>query len=1099
MPDQTQTPQEFIRQRARALGVPEALALGVADQESSFNPLAEGQEFENAPGHKTRAYGMFQVLPETAVQFGADPADPLKSLRDPVQGVDIGLRYLKSLHDQYGGQLDQVLATYGGVRTNPDYVPSATAKILQWQRQLEHEPPAGPPEAPPAPAPGSFAADHPYLNAMKQGLDPHEQGGRRNIAGAVGGAVGGLVGGLYTGGLGTAAAATGGAALFGGLEDRFVEQTGLGRWIGEHLPGGQVDEPVEPEPSVTDTEGDRLWRATKVGGEQGLYEGVGQAVFAPLRIAGRVALESRIGRTALDVISARKQAALAGLRDALDTLRAGRDVARVGEAQAGRALDATVGSRVEAARDAARSALEGVRAQHGDLITDAVTGKRTAVRDAARTGMAAREATQAESAAAEAALRAEADAHARLAAAQIEAAREAARASVEGARTAATDEITQATTGKRQGVREAVKSTRAARTAAQAEADADIEASRAAYQEHLRAAAESGLGPKPPLGTPSEVAAGRAVGEVFRGPGHAALDEAGQAVSAAAAAGPDRSLVAAQTEARRIMEEELAPHLTEFPREPAVAGVAGATGTPARPPMGDKLRALLGKIDDAQLQQLVEHPAMKVLSRIINAPETVDFATLHQLESQLRRSVQGSGDKVVNSYVTDTTRHVVGILRDTLAGRLEEGAAAHAPFEAATAHYADIVKLFTEGHAPLIKDVAVHAPEKIVQALSPDDPTPARMLVRVLTEQGEQGGGEALQRVQDAWIHRNLLTGPLDGLGDRIAALRLKPEFVDALLNVTPYGKELLDRAEQLGAAFKQASAQGAERVTAAREAARAAVGQATETGESAIAAARTKAAEAIRGARTTGREGLRSARGAAAAKAAEHDAAIAEAQAAAKARLSGVRETGREAVRHATDTGERTIAEARQKAAQAIRGERTTGRAEVRAQRVVGAGRQEAHKQTVEAAGLRAKQAVREAGAGIRKRAGSLGSTAAEQEERAFAASPLNPRAAKGTAAPVSKLEWALRAALSGAGYKALGPAGVMVGMIGAQIRRGAKVPEADLLRYVVHSDALTQVVINALFHPVPKQAANTVGGAAARGVGNVLKQPPPASSPEP
>jgi hypothetical protein len=43
-----------------------------------------------------------------------------------------------------------------------------------------------------------------------------------------------------------------------------------------------------------------------------------------------------------------------------------------------------------------------------------------------------------------------------------------------------------------------------------------------------------------------------------------------------------------------------------------------------------------------------------------------------------------------------------------------------------------------------------------------------------------------------------------------------------------------------------------------------------------------------------------------------------------------------------------------------------------------------------------------------------------------------------------------------------------------------------------------LTQVVINALFHPVPKQAANTVGGAAARGVGNVLKLPPPEQQPE-
>ena len=1086
MPQEPQTiaVDELIRREAIAAGVPPELALAVAEQESRFNPTAVNPQAVAGGQHAT---GTFQLLPSTAKLLGVDP-------NNPVQNIQGGVKYLRQLMDRHQGDLNKVLAEYGGVKTDTTYVPQVMGRMPKFATGGAPGPvPGGPAPAggPPPPPPGTFAADHPYLNAMVQGLDPHEQGGRRNIAGAVGGGVGGFFGSAL-GPWGTYGGAILGSTVVGGLEDLLVEQTGLGDWIGRNLPGGTVDEPVErldPNASV----GDRLGRAAWTGGEQGVYELGGQLLMAPLRYGGRALLESRVGQTAADAISRNKQAAVAAARDRLLNLRGTRDAANVAAAQAGRTLDADVGASVDAAREAARLALERTRTQQAEAVTGAVVDKRQAVRGAAKTALEERAAAQAEVAASEAALRAQAEADARIAAAQVEAAREAARVAVEGTRATVGEEIAQATVGKRQGVREAVKTGQAAREAARLEAEADIAGSREAYQAHLRSAAEAGAVPKPPLGTPSEVAAGRAASEVFEGPGHTALDEAGKAVTEAARTGPNRSLAAVQTEARRIVEKELAPHLVEFPRVPKTV-----KGKVKKPPMGTKLQKLLARIDDAQLQQLVEHPAMKVLSRVLNAPETVDFATLHALESSLRRSVQGSGDRVINSYVTDTTRHLVGLLRDTLAGRLEKGAAAHAPFEAATKKYADVVKLFTEGHAQLVKD-ATHAPEKIVQALRPDDPTPARMLVRVLTEQAEAGGGaagkkagvEALQRVQDAWVHRNLLTGPLDGLAERVATLRQKPEFVEALLHATPYGKQLLERAEQLGAAFKQLGERGAERVSTAREAARTAVGKATEAGEAAIAQARQKAAEAIKTSRATGRAEVRRVRAANEGTGVAYDDALKRAQAKGKARLSQVRETGREAIRQATEAGEQAIADARQKAAQAIRGQRTTGRAQVASERAAGATRQEAHQQTVEAARLRASQAIRQAGADVRTRAGSLGSSAAEQHERAFAQSPLNPRVAEGgRSTRMKQLEWAARAALAGVGFNAFGPAGIA---LGAAFRSGKKVPEQDLLRFVVHSPALTRAVIKGLFHPVPKQIANTVSGVAVRGTGAVLKKPPP------
>lgn len=138
MPQDALDIPNYIRLRARALGLPEQFALGVADAESAFKPEAVGDEFDLGNGQRTRAYGLFQVTPETAMRYGGDPNDParnLQLLQDPGQNVDIGLRYLKSLWDKYQGNPDLVLQAYGGVRTNPTYIPNVMARVLHYQQQ----------------------------------------------------------------------------------------------------------------------------------------------------------------------------------------------------------------------------------------------------------------------------------------------------------------------------------------------------------------------------------------------------------------------------------------------------------------------------------------------------------------------------------------------------------------------------------------------------------------------------------------------------------------------------------------------------------------------------------------------------------------------------------------------------------------------------------------------------------------------------------------------------------------------------------------------------------------------------------------------------
>ncbi len=87
-----------------------AVAIGVAEQESGFNPLARSWK---------GAEGVMQMMPKTAESLGL----PVAERRDPVKNICAGTKHLAELVATYG-RLDWALAAYNG---GPDAVEPSTS------------------------------------------------------------------------------------------------------------------------------------------------------------------------------------------------------------------------------------------------------------------------------------------------------------------------------------------------------------------------------------------------------------------------------------------------------------------------------------------------------------------------------------------------------------------------------------------------------------------------------------------------------------------------------------------------------------------------------------------------------------------------------------------------------------------------------------------------------------------------------------------------------------------------------------------------------------------------------------------------------------
>jgi soluble lytic murein transglycosylase-like protein len=93
----------IIYQEARKNDLPPELVAAVVQQESKFSPTARSG---------AGAIGLMQLIPKTGRWLGA------RDLTNPAQNIQAGAKYLRYLHDRFGGDAEKAIAAYNAGEGN---------------------------------------------------------------------------------------------------------------------------------------------------------------------------------------------------------------------------------------------------------------------------------------------------------------------------------------------------------------------------------------------------------------------------------------------------------------------------------------------------------------------------------------------------------------------------------------------------------------------------------------------------------------------------------------------------------------------------------------------------------------------------------------------------------------------------------------------------------------------------------------------------------------------------------------------------------------------------------------------------------------------
>lgn len=338
---------------------------------------------------------------------------------------------------------------------------------------------------------------------------------------------------------------------------------------------------------------------------------------------------------------------------------------------------------------------------------------------------------------------------------------------------------------------------------------------------------------------PSAARAGRQTNRAIQEGGPArARNLAGQAVEQAAETGPEVDLRPVKAELEAMAERMRPSTVGESGGLPMVAGQN--VGQEMTAPERANLRA---KLAEAGVSLEESHPLPGVLRQIQDAPDTISFADAHKYKRLLDDAINWQSP--AKKQLQGITKGIRIELRDTMTG--------HAPYDKATAHYAKIAPLYTQGVAPRLRKLATEEPEAVVRLISPKQPTRAQMLVDLLTTQAAEGGDaeggrRALEAVQAAWVDQKILRGGIEKLGQRIDAL--PPEFASAFLG-DEKAKAVLSNLKTIHLAYQTALQTGEQGVEAAKGAGKVWVEHMGNVG-----------AQRVTEAREAGRQGMEAARG---------------------------------------------------------------------------------------------------------------------------------------------------------------------------------------------------------------------------------------------